>query len=161
MPRLSVSIIVAVVLLDQVTKALVQHFVPVFSSHPVVPGFIDLVHIHNAGVAFGILNDVEHPLRSALTTGLALVALGGILFYSRQLQPQERLARVGLALILGGAVGNLIDRVRQGYVIDFVDAYWGDWHFWAFNIADAAITIGAILILLELLIPSRHASNPA
>ena len=62
--------------------------------------------------------------------------------YARQLPPAHWLARLGLALILGGAAGNLIDRVRQGYVVDFVDVYWGDWHFWAFNVADAAISVG-------------------
>jgi signal peptidase II len=69
------------------------------------------------------------------------------------------MARVGLALILGGAIGNLIDRIRQGFVTDFVDVYWGTWHFWAFNAADAAISVGAALIFLELLIPARHVSH--
>ena len=157
--RLWWSLIAGVVVLDQCTKLLVQQFLPVFSSYEVVPGFLDLVHVHNAGVAFGLLNDAEHPLRGLLTTGLALLALIGILYYARHVRPEERLAKLGLSMILGGAVGNLIDRIRQGYVIDFVDAYWGNWHFWAFNVADAAITAGAILIFLELLLPSHHASH--
>ena len=70
-----------------------------------------------------------------------------------------RVARLGLACILGGAVGNLIDRVRQGYVLDFVDVYWKAWHFWAFNVADAAITIGAILVFVDLLLVKSHASD--
>ena len=65
----------------------------------------------------------------------------------------------GLSLILGGAVGNLIDRLRQGYVVDFVDVYWRGWHFWAFNVADASITIGAMLVFLDLLLVTRHASH--
>ena len=153
-------LIAAIVVVDQITKLLIQYYVPVFSSVTVVPGLVDLVHVHNAGVAFGFLNDVDHPFRSLLTTGLAVVALIGIVYYATHLDPRERLARLGLSLILGGAVGNLIDRSRQGYVVDFVDVYWRDWHFWAFNVADAAISIGAVLIFLELLLPSRHVSNP-
>ncbi len=122
-------------------------------------GFIDLVHVRNSGVAFGFLNDITHPLRGLATTGLAGLALVGIVYYATHLRDEERLARVGLSLILGGAIGNLIDRSRQGFVIDFVDVYWRDWHFWAFNVADAAISVGAVLIFLELFFPSRHVSH--
>jgi signal peptidase II len=75
------------------------------------------------------------------------------------LQQREWVARIGLACILGGAIGNLIDRVRQGYVLDFVDVYWGTWHFWAFNVADAAISIGAVLVFVDLLLVRSHASD--
>jgi signal peptidase II len=147
------------VVIDQAAKAAIQHALPLYGSRPFVPGFIDIVHVHNAGVAFGLLNDIAHPGRAVLTTGLALAALGGIAYYARHVHPSERLARLGLALILGGAIGNLADRVRQGFVIDFVDVYWHDWHFWAFNVADAAITIGAVLVFLELLFQKRHAPH--
>ena len=147
----------AVLVLDQITKVLVTEFVPMYSSQAVIPGLVDIVHVQNSGVAFGILNDVTHPLRSFVTIALACAALAGIAYYARQLRSDERLARVGLSLILGGAVGNLVDRIRQGFVTDFIDVYWGDWHFWAFNAADSAITIGACLIVLELLLSARHA----
>jgi signal peptidase II len=146
--------------LDQATKLLVDALVPVYESHTVIPNLIDLVHVHNAGVAFGLLNSSDHPQRSLITTSLALVALAGIAYYARHVRAEERLARLGLSLILGGAVGNLIDRVRQGYVIDFVDVYWGDWHFWAFNVADAAISVGATLVFVDVLFFNRHASHP-
>jgi len=149
----------AIVLLDQATKVLVQSYVPLFDSVPVIPGLLDLVHIHNAGIAFGIMNDLAHPLRSAFTTGLALAALGAIIYFARQVRPDERLTRVGLSMILGGAVGNLIDRARLGHVVDFIDVYSGDWHFWAFNVADAAISCGAALIFVELFWSGRHASH--
>jgi signal peptidase II len=149
-----------VVVLDQLTKWLVVSGIPLYDSVVVIPGWLDLVHIHNRGVAFGFMNDVEHPFRSVATTALAFAALGGIIYYARHLGAHERWARLGLSLVLGGAVGNLIDRARQGYVVDFVDAYWGDWHFWAFNVADAAISVGAFLIVIELLLPNRHVSNP-
>lgn len=146
--------------LDQATKALVNAMLPVYDSRTIIPNLVDLVHVHNAGVAFGMLNDTDHPQRALLTTGLALIALIGIAYYARHVRAEERLARLGLSLILGGAVGNLIDRVRQGYVIDFVDVYWGDWHFWAFNVADAAISVGAALVFIDVLFFNRHASHP-
>lgn len=152
-------VIAAVVLADQASKLLVQRFLPLFDSVTIVPGVVDFVHIHNAGVAFGLLNDVDHPLRSTVTTLLAVAALAGIVYYSRHVHPAERFARTGLSLILGGAVGNLVDRVRLGHVIDFIDVYQGAWHFWAFNVADAAISCGAALIFIELLFAGRHASD--
>ncbi len=149
-----------VVVLDQVTKALVSAAIPLYDSRPVIPHLVDLVHVQNRGVAFGLFNDFAHPLRSAATIGLAVIALIGIAFYARHLRSDERMARLGLALILGGAIGNLLDRIRQGFVTDFVDVYWNGWHFWAFNVADAAITIGAALIFIELLLPRRDAPRP-
>jgi signal peptidase II len=153
-------VVVLIIALDQATKLLVNALVPVYGSHTIIPNLIDLVHVHNAGVAFGLLNGSDHPQRSLITTSLALVALVGIAYYARHVRSEERLARVGLSLILGGAVGNLIDRMRQGYVIDFVDVYWGDWHFWAFNVADAAISVGATLVFADVLFFHRHASHP-
>jgi signal peptidase II len=82
---------------------------------------------------------------------IAGVALVAITLYARQLGTHERLSRIGLALILGGALGNLTDRALSGYVVDFVDVYWGQAHFWAFNLADAAISIGAVLVLLDMI----------
>jgi signal peptidase II len=148
------------VVFDQLTKLLVDWTLPVYSSRTVIPNLVDLVHVHNAGVAFGLLNALDDPRRAILTTSLAVVALAGIAYYARHVRHEERLARLGLSLILGGAVGNLIDRLRQGYVIDFVDVYWGDWHFWAFNVADAAISVGATLVFIEVLFFNRHASHP-
>jgi signal peptidase II len=148
------------VVVDQVAKAIIQHTLPLYGSRTLIPGALDLVHVHNAGVAFGLLNDLEHPGRALLTTSLALAALVGIAYYARHIHPSERLARVGLSLILGGAVGNLADRVRQGFVVDFVDVYWRGWHFWAFNVADSAITIGAIFVFVDLLFLNRHAPHP-
>lgn len=158
--RLAWWAIVAIVVVDQISKWLIQQNIPVFSSLSIIPGLLDLVHVHNTGVAFGFMNDIEHPWQSAFTTAMALAALAGIFYYATHLGAHERLARFGLSLILGGAIGNLIDRARLGYVVDFVDVYWRDWHFWAFNVADSAISIGAVLIFVDLLLPHRHVSNP-
>jgi signal peptidase II len=160
--RLSAHWWIALVLIvaDQITKALVHQSVGPYDAVAVIPGLVDLVHVRNEGVAFGLLNQVDLPFKPVVTSALALAALGGIVWYARHLQPHERLARLGLACILGGAIGNLIDRVRQGYVLDFVDVYWNNWHFWAFNVADASITIGAILVFADLLLVRKHVSDP-
>jgi signal peptidase II len=90
---------------------------------------------------------------------MALIAIAAIGAYGATLRADEKIARAGLSLVLGGAIGNLIDRARLGYVLDFVDVYTGTWHFWAFNVADAAITAGAILVIFDLLGLRRHASH--
>lgn len=152
-------LIVATVVLDQAVKAAVVAWIPLYGAIPVISGVFDLVHVRNAGVAFGLMNSLDHPQRGMFTSALALVALASIVFYARFVQAHERLARMGLSLILGGAVGNLIDRLRQGYVVDFVDLYVRGWHFWAFNVADAAITVGAVLVCVDILFVHRHAPD--
>jgi signal peptidase II len=146
---------------DQLTKFLVRSTIPLYTKRVIVPRLLDFTHVQNTGAAFGVLNAADFPYKSALMIGIAALALVAISLYARQLGSHEKLSRYGLALILGGAFGNLIDRAIAGYVIDFVDVYWGDAHFWAFNVADAAITIGAILVLCEMIgLGRRHASHP-
>ena len=147
----------AAIFVDQAAKAIVSWKLPIpYESRTVIPGLFDIIHVHNEGVAFGLLNEPQLPFKGLLTTALAVLALVGIGFYARHVRPEERLARVGLSLILGGAIGNLADRVRQSYVVDFLDVYFRGWHFWAFNIADACITVGAILVFVDLLFVTRH-----
>ena len=155
-------IILVIVVLDQITKALVRANLSVGDSRNVIPGFLDLAHVQNTGAAFGMLNNVDFPYKPLVMAAIAAVALLAIAAYGTQLGFNDRLARLGLALILGGAFGNLIDRAYAGHVVDFVDVYWGDIHFWAFNVADAAITAGAILVILDTvgLGRARHASHP-
>ncbi|MGH9383679.1 MAG: signal peptidase II [Vicinamibacterales bacterium] len=159
--RLELSIAVAVVVLDQITKAIVRDRLPLHDSVVLVPGFLDLTRVHNTGAAFGMLNTVDFPLKTLALSIVALVALAGVGWYAVSVPLADRLARIGVAGILGGAVGNLIDRATTGYVLDFVDAYWRGWHFWAFNVADAAITIGVAFMILDILgLGRRRASNP-
>jgi signal peptidase II len=149
-----------IVVVDQITKFLVKSTIPLYSKHVIIPNLLDFTHVQNTGAAFGLLNAADFPYKSAVMIGIATLALVAISIYARQLGAHERLSRYGLALILGGAFGNLIDRAIAGYVVDFVDVYWGEAHFWAFNVADAAITLGAILVLLEMVgIGRRHASH--
>ena len=140
-----------IVLADQATKALVRAKLPLYESVTVIPGMLDITHATNSGAAFGILNGVEFPYKAVVMVLVALVALAAVGLYALSLPAEQRVARLGLALILGGALGNLIDRALVGHVLDFVDAYWRDYHFWAFNVADSAITVGVGLMLLDVL----------
>jgi signal peptidase II len=153
----ALAIAAAVVGLDQATKALVRAWVPLHAEIPVIPGFLSLTHVQNTGAAFGILNAAEFPFKAAVIALVATAALVGIAVYAARLAPHQRVARLGLALILGGAAGNLIDRVVTGYVVDFVDAYWRGYHFWAFNVADSAITVGVVMMVADMLRLGSHA----
>ena len=159
--RFEWPLIAVVVIADQITKLLVVLELGLHESLPVIRGLIDLTHVRNTGAAFGFLNTADFPGKPVVIALVAFGALVGVSLYARQLPAAHWLARLGLALILGGAAGNLIDRVRQGYVVDFVDVYWGDWHFWAFNVADAAISVGVGIIILDLLRPAQAGSDRA
>ena len=140
-----------IVVLDQGAKALVRSRFELHESLEVIPGVFNLTRVHNYGAAFGLMNAVEFPFKTALLSLVAAAALSALILYAGTLPIEQRIARAGLGLIAGGAAGNLIDRIGAGYVVDFVDLYWRGWHFWAFNVADAAITIGVALMLLDLL----------
>ena len=144
-------IVVAVVLVDQVVKAVVRPRLGLFDSVSVIPGFFSLTRVHNTGAAFGLMNALDIPFKTAAMALVQTMALVGLAIYAATLAPGQRLTRIGLSFVIGGAIGNLIDRVYAGYVLDFFDFYWGGWHFWAFNIADASITIGVALMILDLL----------
>jgi signal peptidase II len=149
-----------VVALDQLSKELVRRTLDEYERHAIIDGLLDLTHVQNTGAAFGILNTADFPCKPVIMIGIAAIALVAIAVYASQLGFHERMARFGLSLILGGAFGNLIDRAVSGHVVDFVDVYWGTAHFWAFNVADAAITTGAVLVLLDMIgIGRRHASH--
>ncbi|MGE3179379.1 MAG: signal peptidase II [Vicinamibacterales bacterium] len=140
-----------IVILDQATKAMVRTSLPLHESVTIVPGLLDFTHVRNTGAAFGMLNDLHFPGKTLLLSLVATGALVAIAMYSAALAADQLVARIGLALISGGAAGNLIDRIAGGSVVDFIDAYWGTWHFWTFNIADAAITVGVTLMLFDML----------
>ena len=150
-----------VIVLDQATKALVRIRLPLHDSVEIVPGLLNLTHVRNTGAAFGFLNAVDIPMKPALMTAIALAALVAIGLFAVRTGTDEPLTRIGLALVCGGATGNLIDRVTAGHVVDFVDVHWMGWHFWTFNVADSAITIGACLLILEMAVLNRHVSTPA
>jgi signal peptidase II len=149
--KLEIAITITIVVLDQITKAMVRPALALHESIQVIPGFLDLTRVHNTGAAFGMLNGVDFPMKTVVLSLVAMIALGGVAWYAVTVPLTDRLARIGVAGVLGGAIGNLIDRAATGYVLDFVDAYYAGWHFWAFNVADAAITVGVIFMILDML----------
>jgi len=145
--------------LDQVTKAVVRRALTVHESVTIVPGLLDFTHVRNTGAVFGFLNEVDFPLKTTVIAVVATAALVGVALYAAQLAHDQLLARLGLALIIGGAGGNLIDRLLAGSVVDFIDVYWHSWHFWAFNVADSAITFGVAAMILDMIGVSTHVSK--
>ena len=148
-----------VMLADQITKQLVIRSIERFESIPVLP-VLNWVHMHNRGAAFSMMSQM--PPWFFVLLGVAVSV--GILVWMRRNPFGQRLVASGLALILGGALGNVIDRVRLGHVTDFVDFHIDDWHFAAFNVADAAITVGAGLLILDMVVDgwrARAARKPA
>jgi signal peptidase II len=148
---LELSVVALVVVSDQLTKAMVRAEFMLHQEREIIPGLLNLTRVHNTGAAFGMFNALDVPMKTLILGIVAAAALAGLAMYTASLPSQQRLTRLGLAFIIGGAAGNLIDRVTAGYVLDFVDFYWGTWHFWAFNVADAAITAGVGLMILDLL----------
>jgi len=135
------------VLLDQGSKLAIDATMRLYESIPIMPYF-NLTYVHNPGAAFSFLSEAGGWQRWFFS-GLALTISVAITIWLAKLQKHEHLLAAALALVLGGAVGNLIDRVAYGYVIDFIDVYYGNSHFPAFNIADAAINLGVFLMLAE------------
>lgn len=146
--------------LDRWTKIAVANAFPLHSSHPVIPGFFDLVHSRNTGIAFSMLDDASPFIRDWALPVFSAVAVVAIVFIFWKQSLAAARVRWALALILTGAVGNLYDRLVYGYVVDFLDFYVGNWHWPAFNVADSCITIGAGLLILDsLLKPSQTAER--
>jgi signal peptidase II len=159
--RIEIWLPLAIVLIDQLTKAIVRTMLPLYGSVSVVPGLLDFTHVRNTGAAFGFLNAADFPFKTTVIAAIATAALIAVGLYSASLAAHQRVARVGLALIVGGAAGNLLDRVLTGSVVDFVDVYWRSYHFWAFNVADSAITVGVAIMILDMLGVRTHVSETA
>lgn len=138
---------VVALILDQASKLTVDHTMYLFQSIPVMPNF-NLTYVHNTGAAFSFLSDADGWQRWLFAVMAIVVSIILVIWLTR-LEKHETLLAVSLSLILGGAIGNLIDRIAYGYVIDFVDVYYQAWHFPVFNIADCAISLGVFLMLLE------------
>ncbi len=150
---LSLLIIVA----DRWSKIHIEHSMTSLDSYTVIPGWLRIIHTENAGAAFGILADGNRWLRSGILIGVSALVLVFVLsaLWGSRTTFTGTLGRVALGLVLGGAAGNLYDRIFRGAVTDFIEVHHASWSFPAFNVADSAITIGAILLLLELMHP-RH-----
>ena len=140
-----------VVIADQISKALILKYLPVHHSIPVIRGLFDITHIHNPGGAFGLMANMSETVRTFVFIFVSSLAVCLILYLFIKTPRSHTFLAIGFALILGGAVGNLIDRFRFGVVVDFLDVYVGKFHWPAFNIADSAITVGILIFLSHLL----------
>lgn len=150
------AVIIVAIVADQLTKTLVVNSLHLYESREIIPGFFNLVYVTNSGAAFSMLADMNSPWRHYFFLCIGSAALVGLSVAYWKLRDVNRLYSWSLALIAGGAAGNLIDRVRFGSVIDFLDFYVGNYHWPAFNIADSAICIGAGLFLLINIFDTRN-----
>jgi signal peptidase II len=160
----TIAIAGTVFVLDRVTKVWIERNVSVYDTFNVIPGFFDIVHAKNRGAAFGMFAEGDSQLRTFLLIGVSLAVL---LFISVLLlrppkpgTPATRLTLYGLSLVMGGAMGNIYDRVVHGMVTDFLEFYLGTYRFAAFNIADSAITVGAGLLILDMWRTRNRADVP-
>jgi signal peptidase II len=149
----------AIVAADQITKQLVARHLELHDSREILSGLVSLTHVRNRGAAFGFLSNADLPYQAILFSLLSLAALGAIAVYAFKLPAAQKAPQIALSLIMGGAVGNLIDRMVHGYVIDFVDVYWRSHHWPAFNVADSCISIGVGILILDLLRAPAEAST--
>ena len=157
--RILAIISVVILALDQATKLYVDAHFRLHESMPVIRGFFNLTYVRNKGAAFGILAD--NAVRIPFFITVSIVAMLGILWYINRIRNDQKLAVFSLSLVFAGAFGNLIDRVRLGEVIDFLDVFWQRYHWPAFNVADSAITVGVTLLLIDMWREDRKKSTEA
>ena len=141
-------VVVLAVVLDQLTKLWIVRSFELYESREIIPGLFNLVYVTNTGAAFSFLADVDSPWRHYFFLGIGLVATIGLTIYYYRLRAAHRAYAVALGLVVGGALGNLIDRLRLGSVVDFLDFHLAGHHWPAFNVADSAICVGAVLFLI-------------
>ncbi len=144
-------IVGSIIVLDQLTKFAILSLVPLNSGHPVIAGFFNLIHVRNTGGAFSLLAGVGSQWRRVFFIVLTLVVVAVIIYAYSKVAKEDRWTRTAYALIAGGALGNVADRVRIGEVVDFLQFYIGSYSWPAFNVADCAITTGAIMLFISLL----------
>ena len=140
-----------ILFLDQVSKWLAVNHLESHQILSVIPGFFNLVLVKNRGMAFGILNQSGSGFCCYFLIATTIAAIGVILFFFYWVKENQKWLTIGLSLILGGAIGNLVDRVRFGYVIDFLDFFLKDFHWPAFNVADSAVTVGVFWLLIHII----------
>lgn len=161
--RSALGVALAVFTLDRATKAVVSSRIDLRDAVPVIDGFLNIVHARNPGAAFSFLADAPAWFRGPFFICVTFGAIIAVLYVVARLPPQDRLMRAALGGILGGALGNLFDRLAYGEVIDFIDVYWRTHHWPAFNVADSSITVAVITILAQTLLsepPDASAAYP-
>jgi len=153
MMLLGVSMLVLA--LDQFTKFLVTQSLGLHESVALLPGFLHFTYVQNGGVAFGFMSSMEAVVRIPFFVAITIAAGSIVYFYQRLLPQEKRLPRVALGFVLGGALGNFIDRILYGKVIDFIDMRYQDFHWYVFNVADSCITVGLLFLLIEFIKDSK------
>ena len=148
--KLVLSWLVPIIVLDQLTKIIVDRTMPLHHSIPIVDGFFSLTYVRNTGAAFGIFAGSHEVFRLPFLIGVSILAIGFILVMLKRLRDDATGLITALTFILAGAIGNLIDRLRHGEVIDFLDVYYSNYHWPAFNLADSFITVGVTITLFYL-----------
>jgi signal peptidase II len=148
---LFVLTVLVIIVLDQITKIYIDTHMTLHETIPVVNGFFNITYVRNPGAAFGFLADASPFLRALFLIGVSFFASGLIVYYIIRMKTEDILLTYGMSLILGGAVGNLIDRIRLGEVIDFLDVYISTYHWPAFNVADSAVSVGAVILFYKLI----------
>jgi signal peptidase II len=149
-----VTVAIPLIVLDQATKLIIVRTMDLHTIIPVIRNFFDIVHARNQGAAFGILRDSSIRLPFLISVSLLAVLILVALF--RKLRPEQKLSAWGLSLVLSGAVGNLIDRVRLGEVVDFLSVHWYGLYWPAFNVADSAICIGVGMLVIDMIQEERR-----
>jgi signal peptidase II len=137
--------------LDQASKYLILEHVRLHESFSLIPGFLDIAHVKNPGVAFGLFSQNKSNIQQLVLMSASFVAVCVVFYFYNQTSSRHRFMLAGFALILGGAIGNFIDRIRLGEVVDFIDIYIGDLHWPTFNIADSAVSIGIVIFIYHLI----------
>jgi len=145
-----VFLVAFTLILDRWTKSLIHSQFELNESIPVIDGFFNITYVRNTGVAFGIFSSISSPAKSVLLSLFTIVAVVVVIVYSVRSPVRNRLLQVALGFILGGALGNLYDRISYGYVIDFLEFYFHSYHWPAFNVADSAISTGVVLLAIEI-----------
>jgi signal peptidase II len=146
------ALALAVVGLDQASKSLIQHRMEMYQSIPVIDGFFHITYVRNTGGAFGFLHEANAAIRLPFFISVSILAVGALLYFVRQVEARQYLLLAALGAILGGALGNLTDRMWMGTVVDFLDVHYRGWYWPTFNVADSFISTGVVVLLLHSLL---------
>ncbi len=149
-----------ILLIDQLSKYFINSYFLLHQPVAILKNFFHINYIRNVGAAFGLFSDLSSQIRTPLFLGVSILAILMILIFFSKLEARQSFLSFSFSLIMGGALGNFLDRIRLGYVIDFLDLHWYDYYHWpTFNIADIAITVGVILLLLEVISSSKEGDD--
>lgn len=157
--RVSALLVALMFALDQYTKHLVVAGWDLHESTPVIPGFFSLTYVRNRGGAFGLFSDLPEAWRVTFFVAFAVATVAALVWMLRSTPREDVAQRLAITAVIGGAAGNLFDRVRYGEVVDFLDVYVRDWHWPAFNVADSFISCGVVLLLIGSLRAVQHAES--